>query len=374
MLVTRPDRVAAGVSVNCDTGDNYRAGKQYSFASAWFANVSRMRAVLSLKPGKPAELHVGEVGEPHPGPGQVRIQVKACGINYFDFLLVQDLHHTRPPRPFSPGGEASGVIDAVGPDVDEALVGQLVVVGSLPYGGMAEKLVVDAAFCNPVPEGMPLDVAAGYALTYGTAYYALKDCGKLACGETLLVLGAAGGVGLATVEIGRALGARVVAAASTQAKVDLAVKHGAHEGFVYSRGPFDDASRKALATQFKQACGPGGADVVCDPVGGDYSKAAVRCLAPHGRSLIVGFPAGIPRLPLNLVLLKECHVVGVFWGPWVWRNPEASRRNMAELASLYRRGAIRPLTTNRFRFEEAGRAIEWIGARQAQGKGVVLVD
>jgi len=333
-----------------------------------------MRALLSTAAGGPETLGLGTLPNPEPGPGQVRLQVRACGVNYFDYLLIQDRHHTRPARPYAPGGEVAGVVDAVGPGVAPELIGRRVVVGSLPYGGMVERLVIDAAYCCPIPDGMPFDVAAGYALTYGTAYYGLKNCGRLQRGETLLVLGAAGGVGLASVEIGKALGARVIAAASTPEKLEAALAHGADAGIVYPRGPFDEPGRKALAATFKQACGGHGADVVCDPVGGDYSEAAVRCLAPDGRSLIVGFPAGIPRLPLNLVLLKACHVIGVFWGPWVWRDPQASRRNMDELARLYAAGAIQPRISRRFSFEDGGQAIAWIGARQAVGKAVVLMD
>jgi len=333
-----------------------------------------MRALLCTSPDGPESLRMGTLPDPVPGPGQVCIRVRACGVNYFDFLLIQDQHHTRPPRPYAPGGEIAGVVDAVGAGVTFPLVGDNVVVGSLPYGGMAEKLVVDAAYCCPIPANMPFDVAAGYALTYGTAYYGLRTCGRLQLDETLLVLGAAGGVGLASVEIGKALGARVVAGASTQAKLDAALAHGADAGFVYPSGPFDDAGQKALALLFKGQCGASGANVVCDPVGGAYSEAAVRSLAPDGRSLIVGFPAGIPKLPLNLVLLKACHVIGVFWGPWVWRNPQASRRNMDELAQLYVSGAIRPQISKRFAFDAGDQAIAWIGARQAVGKAVVLID
>lgn len=333
-----------------------------------------MRALISTSAGGPEALQFGTLPDPLPGPGQVRIAVQACGVNYFDFLLIQDQHHTRPPRPYAPGGEVAGVVEALGPGVDASLLGQRVVVGSLPFGGMVEQLVVDACYCCPIPDAMPFDVAAGYALTYGTAYYGLQTCAQIQPGETLLVLGAAGGVGLAAVEIGKALGARVVAAVSTPDKLRIALAHGADAGLVYPRGPFDDAGRKALAANFKEACGSAGANVVCDPVGGDYSEAAVRCLAPDGRSLIVGFPAGIPRLPLNVVLLKACRVMGVFWGPWVWREPDASRRNMEALADLYARGAIRPRITRRFAFEHGGEAIAWIGARQAVGKGVVLVN
>jgi NADPH2:quinone reductase len=302
------------------------------------------------------------------------VAVRACGVNYFDCLIIEDRHHTRPPRPYPPGGEVAGVVEAVGKGVISPVVGQRVVVGCLPYGGMAEKLLVRADYLSPIPDGMTFEVAAGYSLVYGTSYYALKDCARMKRGETLLVLGAAGGVGLAAVELGKAMGARVIAAASTEEKLRVAMDRGADEGVVYPRGDFDSEGRRRLAELLKSACAPHGADVVFDPVGGDYSEAAVRCLRPDGRSLIVGFPAGIPRLPLNLVLLKACQVIGVFWGPWAWREPGASLRNMAELAEFYGRGAIRPLVSRCFPLSEAGLAIEWIQGRQAIGKAVIQMS
>jgi NADPH2:quinone reductase len=332
-----------------------------------------MRALLSITPGGADRLRLGELPDPSPGPGQAVIAVRACGVNYFDCLIIEDKHHTRPPRPYPPGGEAAGIVEAIGDGVTSPAIGDRVVVGCLPYGGMAEKLLVRADYLNPIPDGMSFEVAAGYSLVYGTAYYGLKDCARIVAGETLLVLGAAGGVGLAAVELGKAMGARVVAAVSSEDKLRVAMEHGADAGIVYPRGDFDAEGRKRLADLLKSACAPSGADVVFDPVGGDYSEAAVRCLRPDGRSLIVGFPAGIPRLPLNLVLLKACHVIGVFWGPWVWREPQASARNMADLAEIYRRGAIRPLVSRCYPLPDAWRAIEWIGSRQAVGKAVVQI-
>jgi NADPH2:quinone reductase len=332
-----------------------------------------MRAMLSVQSGGPETLRVGTLPDPTPGPGEVVIDVEACGVNYFDFLIIRDMHHTIPQRPFAPGGEAAGVVSMLGAGVDDLALGQRVVVGSLNYGGMAEKLLVRADYCNPIPDDMDFHVAAGFSLTYGTSYYGLKNLARLQKNETLLVLGAAGGVGLAAVELGRAMGATVIAAVSSDDKLELAIKHGAHDGVVYPRGPFDKAAAKELALLFKRAVGAGGANVVCDPVGGAYSEAAVRAMAPDGRSLIIGFPAGIPQLPLNLVLLKACQVMGCFWGPWVWREPQASKQNMVELADLFRRGAITPHVSKRFSLEEGGEAIGWIGARQAMGKGVVSV-
>jgi NADPH2:quinone reductase len=221
---------------------------------------------------------------------------------------------------------------------------------------------------------MPLDVAAALVLTYGTSIHALKDRAKLKAGETLLVLGAAGGVGLSAVELGKAYGARVVAAVSSEDKLAVAREHGADSGVVYPRGPFDKAGSKALADLFKSACGEAGADVIYDPVGGDYSEAALRAIAWEGRFLVVGFPAGIPRLPLNLTLLKSCQVVGVFWGGFTRRDPKGNAANIAELMQLYAKGAIKPLVSERYPLARAGEAIEKLGARQAVGKIVVTMD
>ena len=232
---------------------------------------------------------------------------------------------------------------------------------------------MSAAMALPLPEGRSFVDGSALILTYATTIHALLDRGGLKAGETLLVLGAAGGVGLAAVELGKAFGARVIAAASSEEKAEAARAAGADAAIVYPRGPFDKEGAKALSQLFKEAVGPDGADLVYDPVGGDYTEAAIRCLRPDGRSLIVGFPAGIPHLPLNLVLLKACHVVGVFWGPWVWRDPQASARNMAELAEFYARGLIRPLISKRFALTDGARAIEWIGGRQALGKGIVEI-
>jgi len=211
-------------------------------------------------------------------------------------------------------------------------------------------------------------------LTYGTTIYALKDRGKLKRGETLLVLGAAGGVGVSAIELGKAYGARVIAAVSSQEKLAFAKKHGADDGVVYPTGPFDKAGAKALADLFKKACGENGADVIYDPVGGDYSEAALRSIAWEGRLLVVGFPAGIPKLPLNLTLLKSCQVVGVFWGAFSRRDPKANAANIAELMALYAKGAIKPVVSERFPLSRAGEAIARLAARKAMGKIVVTME
>lgn len=331
-----------------------------------------MRALLSEAPGGPDTLVVRDLPTPQPGPGEVRIAVHACGVNFPDSLIIEDRYQFKPPRPFAPGGEVAGVLDAVGEGV--ALPVGTRVLAAVGWGGMAEEVVTGVERCVPLPDGMPLDEGAAFLMTYGTSLHALKDRAKLQAGETLLVLGAGGGVGLAAVELGRAMGARVIAAASSQEKVDLATAHGADAGVVYPAGPFDKDGVKALATQFKEACGPSGADVVYDPVGGDYSEAGVRTLAWEGRHLVVGFPAGIPKLPLNLALLKSCQIVGVFWGAWLRRDPAANVRNVQHLFALYARGAIKPVISARYPLERGGDAITALANRRATGKLVVTVQ
>ena len=241
------------------------------------------------------------------------------------------------------------------------------------WGGMAEKLVVPVDRCVAIPDSMSFEDAASFLLTYGTSHYALKDRADLREGETLLVLGAAGGVGLAAVELGKAQGARVIAAASSEDKVALARQCGADAGVVYPSGPFDKAGAKALADRFKSACGPNGADVVYDPVGGDYAEAALRSIAWEGRFLVIGFPAGIPKIPLNLALLKSCQIIGVFWGAFSRRDPAGNERNTRELLELYARGAIRPQISERFPLDRAGEAIARLAGRKVMGKVVVTM-
>lgn len=331
-----------------------------------------MKAVLSTAPGGPDTLELCEVADPNAQDGQVVIAVKACGVNYPDVLVIEDQYQFRPERPFTPGGEVSGVIESIGKGVVGLAPGQRVL-ALVMFGGMAEKIAVDANKVVPIPDTMPFDEAAAFLLTYETSYYALKLRGKLAAGETLLVIGAGGGVGLAAVELGKAFGARVVAAASSQEKLDLACAKGAGNGVVYPVGPFDADARKQLAGLFKDACGPAGWDVAYDAVGGAYAEAAVRASGWGGRYLVVGFPAGIPSLPLNLALLKSCSIVGVFLGAAVERDPALHGTMVKELMSLYRAGQIRPHISAHFPLEEAGEAIAMLARRKALGKVVVRV-
>ena len=329
-----------------------------------------MKALLSKAPGGPDTLVFEDLPEPQPGPGEVRIKVAACGINFPDSLIIEDRYQVRPTRPFSPGAEVSGVIDAVGDGVTGYQVGQRVI-GSAAFGGLAEQLVVSATRCLPMPKAMPFETAAAFTMTYGTSYHALKQRGRLKAGETLLVLGAAGGVGLAAVEIGKAFGARVVAAASSAEKAQMAEAHGADASLIYPPGPFDKDARKALSAQFKDALESEGAHVIYDPVGGDYAEAALRAIAWEGRFLVVGFPAGIPNLPLNLTLLKGCDVCGVFWGAFVARDPRAHQQNVADLMALYADGKLQPEVSQVYAFDEARDAIMALAERRALGKVVV---
>jgi NADPH2:quinone reductase len=234
--------------------------------------------------------------------------------------------------------------------------------------------VANAKHCWKIPDSMPFEEAAALLLTYGTSQHALKDRAKLRAGETLLVLGAAGGVGLAAVELGKAMGARVIAAASSAEKLALAREHGADDGVQYPSGSLDKTAARTLTDQFKAVCGPDGAHVIYDAIGGDYSEAALRAIAWAGRHLVVGFTAGIPKLPLNLPLLKGCEIVGVFWGEFTSRYPKVHAANVAELMALYLDGKIKPAVTERFPLSRGGEAIGRLGSRSARGKIVVTMD
>ncbi|WP_313001490.1 NADPH:quinone oxidoreductase family protein [Brevundimonas sp.] len=332
-----------------------------------------MRAVLSKAVGGPEALVVEEVMDPTPKPGEVVIEVKAVGINYPDTLIIEDRYQFKPERPFSPGAEVAGVVDAVGEGVKGVFKGDRVI--AVPgWGGLVERLAVPASSLIPMPDGMSFEEAAALTMTYGTSYYALKDRAKLQPGETLLVLGAAGGVGAAAVELGKAMGARVVAAASTNDKVEFALELGADNGLIYPSGPMDKAAQKSLSGELKLATGRDGADVVYDAVGGDYAEPALRAMDWNGRYLVVGFPAGIPSLPLNLTLLKSVSVIGVFWGAAVARDPRAHAANMAELMQLWKDGKIKPRVSRTYPLEDAHEAIKALGDRQALGKIVVVTE
>lgn len=332
-----------------------------------------MRALLSTAPGGPETLELTGSPDPVPATGQVLVAVKACAINYPDVLIIEDKYQFKPPRPFAPGSEIAGVIDSVGTGVTEWKPGDRVI-AMTGSGGLVEKIALPTASLYRLPEGRSFAEGASLLLTYGTTIHALLDRGHLAEGQTLLVLGAAGGVGLAAVELGKAFGARVVAAVSSEEKAEAARQAGADDTIVYARAPFDKDQSKALAEQFKAAGGKAGYDVIYDPVGGDYAEPALRSIGWEGRYLVVGFPAGIPKLPLNLTLLKSCDVCGVFWGAFAARDPEANRAHIERLFLLWRDGQIAPRVTETFAFEDGGKAIAKMAARGAIGKLVVTVS
>jgi len=332
-----------------------------------------MKALLSRAPGGPETLELAELPDPVPGPNELLVRVKACAINYPDVLIIEDKYQFRPERPFAPGGEIAGVVEAVGEGVTGRAEGDRVI-AMLGHGGLAEKVLVSAAAALPLPQGRSFADGSALVLTYATTIHALLDRGGLEQGETLLVLGAAGGVGLAAVELGKAYGARVVAAVSSKEKADAAKAAGADEVLIYPLGPFDKDGAKALTQQFKDAVGPSGADLIYDPVGGDYTEAALRAIAWEGRLLVIGFPAGIPKLPLNLTLLKSCDVRGVFWGAFAARDPKANAAHVQTLFRLWDEGRIAPKVSRIWPLAQGGEAIAHMAARQAVGKLVVTMD
>lgn len=323
-----------------------------------------MRAAVCRRFGGPEVLEVEEVPEPEVGPGQLLVEVKGCAVSFPDLLMIQDLYQFKPGLPFVPGGEVAGVVRKVGESVEGFSPGDRVLGSSASIGGLAELVNMRAAGATLVPDGVDLVDAAGLLYGYGTAHHALKDRGRLQPGETLVVLGAAGGVGLAAVEIGRVLGARVIAAASSDEKLALCRDHGAEEGINYSQ--------EDLKARMRELTGGEGADVVYDPVGGAYAEPALRSTAWNGRYLVIGFAAGeIPRVPLNLALLRGCSIVGVFWGSFVAREPARHRDNVAELVSWWQGGQLRPHTSATYPLERAADALRDLAGRRVLGKVVV---
>ena len=331
-----------------------------------------MRALLSKEVGGPDTLELFELPEPVAGAGQVVVAVKACAINYPDVLIIEDKYQFKPQRPFAPGGEIAGVVESVGEGVTDWRAGDRVI-AMLGHGGLAEKVIADPAKLYRLPEGRSFAEGASLILTYATTIHALVDRGRIGQGDKLLVLGAAGGVGLAAIELGKAYGAHVVAAVSSDEKAAAAVQAGADETIVYGRAPFNREQSRALADRFKAAGGREGFRIVYDPVGGDYAEPALRSIGWDGRYLVVGFPAGIPKLPLNLTLLKSCDVCGVFWGAFAARDPQANQAHIDELFRLWAAGRIAPRVTDVFPLERGGEAIAKMAARGAIGKLVVEV-
>jgi len=331
-----------------------------------------MKSMMSHEAGGPDALKLTETATPEPGPGQVRIAVKAAGVNFPDTLIIRDLYQFRPERPFAPGGEVAGIVEAAGAGITALKQGDRVLAGGI-NGGYATHFLCDAARANKIPDSMPFDEAAAFMLTYGTSHYALKDRAQIKQGESLFILGAAGGVGAAAIELGKAMGAKVVAGVSSEDKANFCKELGADETLVYPR-ELDRDTQKALSGEIKKLCGGDGANVVYDAVGGDYAEPAIRALAWEGRFLVVGFPAGIPKIPLNLTLLKSCQIVGVFWGAFTMRDPKRNAEHVAELFRWYTEGKIKPRVTATFPLEQAADALKLIEARKATGKVVLTVD
>jgi NADPH2:quinone reductase len=332
-----------------------------------------MKALQCVELGMPDKLQVNEIPDPEVLPGHVLIDNKAASVNFPDVLMIQGLYQFQPELPFSPGGESAGIVSSLGEGVENIAVGDRVF-AMTGLGAFAEKIVVPEHAVVKIPESMDFETAAALPMTYGTSLYALKQRAELKEGETLLVLGAAGGVGLATVELGKAMGAKVIAAASTQEKVDLCIQHGADEGFIYPTGKLDRDQQKELSSKIKELTGGMGANVVYDPVGDDYSEPCIRATAWDGRYLVIGFAAGeIPKIPINLALLKGMKIVGVFWGAWVGMFPEENKKNFQELFQLHSDGKINPEVSDLFSLDKGAQAIAHLKDRKAKGKVIIKI-
>ena len=324
-----------------------------------------MKAVLCNSFGPPENLVIDEVPAPAPAVDEVLVDVYASALNFPDVLMIQGKYQSQPAFPFSPGGEMAGVVAATGAEVKGFKPGDRVF-GGIGHGGFAEQAAMKARSLRLMPAGMSFQEASGISTTYGTSYYALKQRANLQPGETLLVLGAAGGVGLAAVELGKAMGARVIAAASSAEKLAAASAAGADELIDYSNGE--------LKEKVKALTDGRGADVIYDPVGGDLFDQCMRCINWYGRVLVIGFAAGeIPRVPINLILLKSCQLVGVFYGAWSARSPAEAEANFGEILKLYEQGRIKPLIGREYPMEEYAAAMRCLMERQAIGKVVVNI-
>lgn len=324
-----------------------------------------MKAILCKAYGPAENLVIEDIPSPEAKGRGVKIRVKAAGLNFPDTLIIEGKYQLQPPMPFSPGGELAGEVIEVGEKVTRFKPGDRVA-ALTGWGAFAEEVVAPESNLLPLPGGMPYEQAAGFMMVYGTSYYALKQRANIQPGETLLVLGASGGVGLATVELGKAMGAKVIAAASTAEKLEVAKAAGADELINYSEESLKEAVKKLTKGK--------GVDVIYDPVGGDFTEQALRSMAWNGRHLIIGFAAGdIPKVPANLTLLKGCSVVGVFWGSFTQREPEASAKNMMELLQLYSEGKIDPKVSEVFEFDQYAEALGALTGRRATGKIVLRV-
>jgi NADPH2:quinone reductase len=323
-----------------------------------------MKAVLCKEWGPPESLVIEDIPARDPGPGEVRIRVRAASVNFPDVLIIQNKYQFKPERPFSPGSEAAGDVIAVGAGVTHVKPGDRVL-ASTGHGSFAEEVIATAAKVVKLPEGLGYDVASAFILTYGTSWHALTDRAALKAGETVLVLGAAGGVGISAIEIAKARGARVIAAASTDEKLAVCREHGADETINYET--------EDLREGIKRTTGGKGPDVIYDPVGGKYAEPAFRSIGWRGRYLVIGFANGeIPRLPLNLMLLKGASVVGVFWGDYTKREPQANERDVAEMMTLLSAGKLRPHISATYSLDQVPQALIDMANRRVTGKVLVL--
>jgi NADPH2:quinone reductase len=319
-----------------------------------------MRALVCKEYGPPESMLIEERDDPVPGEGQILVDVKAAGINFPDVLSIAGKYQVKTPTPFVPGNEAAGIVSGIGPGVTRFAVGDKVIINSMG-GAFAEKCVAKVHMSVPLPDDLNFEQGAGFTVTYGTSYHAYKQSANLQPGETVLVLGAAGGVGITAVEIAKAMGARVIAAASTDEKLEFALSAGADETINYSEVP--------LKETVKELTGGKGADVVYDPVGGEFAEQAFRATAWHGRYLVIGFACGdIPKFAANIALLKEASIIGVWWGTWASKNPKIQIQNMMELAALVADGTLTPRVTESYSLDDYADAFKAITERRALGK------
>lgn len=322
-----------------------------------------MKAIRCNAYGPPSTLVLEEIDGLQPNANEVVVQVKACGINYPDTLIIQGLYQFKPELPFTPGSDFAGIVKSVGEGVKHLAIGDAVF-GFVTFGALAEEVVVQANACFKKPENMDFPIAASFMIAYGTSYHALKDRAQLQEGETLLVLGASGGVGLAALELGKLMGARVIAAASTDDKLVLCKEYGADHTINYSETDLKSAIKELTSGK--------GVDVIYDPVGGDYTEAAFRGMAWEGRYLVVGFAAGnIPKIPMNLPLLKGASLVGVFWGTFAMKDPKANMENAMTLMSWFGGGKLRPHIHKIYELEDTAKALQEMLNRKVKGKLVV---
>ena len=325
-----------------------------------------MKAIVCNKFGTPDTLKYQEIETPNPKEGELLIKVKACSVNFPDTLIIQGKYQFRPVFPFSPGSDVAGIVEKVGENVQHFTVGDAIV-GFIPFGGFAEKAIVNAKDCFPKPKGMSMVNASAFLLAYGTSYHALKDRANLQKGETILILGASGGVGLTALEISKLMGATVIAAASSEEKLALCKQFGADEVINYTE--------ENLKDRVKELTNGKGVDVIYDPVGGHFSEQALRAIAWKGRHLVVGFANGeIPKIPINLTLLKGASIVGVFWGAFAQKEPKKSLENIQQLLTWFVKGAVKPHIDKTYSLENAPKALEEMMQRKTKGKIVIDMD